>query len=518
MPIRLALPGLMAALAAAPALAAGDDPLSAIDWLSESVTAPPATPAAAPVAMPNEPPVSKGGALPADVATTPLDAASPDAVGLIAPAVSGLPRDLWGAGRSEEIGRAITADRMDSLPALRQLFLTMLLAEAMPPADAGTGGRLLQLRIDKLLALGALEQAAALIDIAGADTPDLFRRAFDIALLTGDESRACETMQASPGLAPTFQARIFCLARAGEWDAAALTLQTAAALGQVSEAQADLLARFLDPDLAEGAPMLPPPSPVTPLDWKIYEAIGETLPTSSLPVAFAYAEIGETAGWKAQIEAAERLTRAGTIAPNVLLGLYTQRDAAASGGVWDRVVAFQDFDAALRSRDPDRVAQTLPPVWARMQEVELEVPFALLFGRQLAQVSLTGEAAAIAFRVGLLSPDYETIARTHPPADATERFLTGLATGKIENLIPPDSMGRAISPAFLSPAPSEATRALIQGDRFGEALLMAIEEVARGVEGNLQGVTQGLSLLRMVRLEGVARRTALQLMILERRG
>lgn len=518
MPIRLAPPALVLLVSAAPVLAAGGDPLSAIDWLSQSVTAPPTTPAAVPVAVPNEPPVSKGGALPAAVATTPLDAASPDAVGLIAPAVSGLPRNLWGAGRTEEIGRAVTADRMDSLPALRQLFLTMLLAEATPPADAGTTGRLLQLRIDKLLALGALEQAAALIDIAGAETPDLFRRAFDIALLTGAEDRACETMQAAPGLAPTFQARVFCLARAGDWDAAALTLQTAAALGQVSGAQADLLARFLDPDLAEGQSALPPPNPVTPLDWKIYEAIGETLPTASLPVAFAYAEISNTAGWKAQIEAAERLTRAGTIAPNVLLGLYTQRDAAASGGVWDRVDAFQEFDTALRSGDTDRIAQTLPPVWARMQEVELEVPFAMLFGKQLAETPLTGDAAAIAFRVGLLSPDYETIAAAHKPADATEAFLAGLASGKIDGLTAPDSMARAIAPAFLAPAPSEESRALIQGDRFGEALLLAIEEVARGVEGNLQGVTQGLSLLRMVRLEGVARRTALQLMILERRG
>ncbi|WP_225029937.1 hypothetical protein [Xinfangfangia pollutisoli] len=500
-----------------PVWAAGDDPLSAIDWLSQSVTSPATVPGAPAIAS-LEPPVTKGGALPASVATTPLDAASPDAAGLIAPSVSGLPRNLWGAGRTEEIAQAIARDRMDSLPALRQLFLTLLLAEATPPADAGTGGRLLQARIDKLLSVGALEQAAALIEISGAKTPDLFRRAFDVALLTNNEDRACEAMQNAPGLAPTFQARIFCLARAGDWDAAALTLQTAAALGQLTGAQADLMARFLDPEMFEGEMMTPPPNPVTPLDWKIYEAIGESLPTGSLPIAFSYAEIGPNAGWKAQIEAAERLTRAGTIAPNVLLGLYTERDAAASGGVWDRVDAFQDFDAALRSGDADRVAQTLPVVWARMQEVELEVPFALLYGRDLAALNLSGEAAAIAFRVGLLSPSAEAIARDHVPADATEAFLKGLASGKIDGLTAPDSMARAIAPAFLAPAPSVQTQGLLQGDRFGEALLAAIEEIARGVEGNLAGVTQGLSLLRVVKLESVARRAALELMILERRG
>ena len=518
---------LLTAAFAGPAVAAGDDPLSAIDWLSQSVSAPAANmtapavksgAAAAPAPQPHEAPVSEGGALPSVVATTALDGPSPDAVGLIPPAVSGFPRDLWGAGLTLEVARAVTEDRMDSLPALRQLFLTMLLAEAAPPIDSEGKGILLLARIDKLLQLGALEQAAALIELAGDNTPDLFRRAFDVALLTGREDRACETMQANPGLAPTLQARVFCLARNGEWDAAALTLHTAQALGQVSDDQVGLMGRFLDPDLFEGDPVPLPPIPVTPLDLKMFEGIGEPLSTTDLPVAFAYAEISPNFGWKAQIEAAERLTRGGTIAPNVILGLYTGRDASASGGVWDRVDAFQDFDAAYTARDADRVAKTLPVVWARMQEAELEVPFAMLYGEGLAKLPLTGDTAAMAFRIGLLSPGYETIARTRQPANQTEAFLIALATGSLAGVPAPDSMGRAITPAFLAPAPSARTRELLDGNRLGEAILTAIDEVAAGVQGELRGVSEGLSLLREVRLEDVARRTALELMLLERRG
>jgi hypothetical protein len=521
--------GLLALALATPSLAAGDDPLSAIDWLSASVSAPPggllsAPPVAsaaspAPAPAPGEPPVAEGGALPAVVATTPLDGPSPDAVGLIASAVSGFPRDLWGAGLTLEVARAVTADRADSLPALRQLFLTLILAEAEPPADSEAKGILLLARVDKLLQLGALEQAAALIDLAGAETSaELFRRAFDVALLTGHEDRACETMMANPALAPTLQARVLCLARAGQWDVAALTLQTAAALGQVGPDQAALMGRFLDPDLFEGEPVPPPPVPVTPLDFKMYEGIGEPLSTASLPVAFAYAEISPHFGWKAQIEAAERLTAAGTIAPNVILGLYTEREASASGGVWDRVEAFQAFDAAFAARDPARVAATLPAAWDRMQEVELEVAFALLYGADLAKMGLTGEAGAIAFRAGLLSPAYETVARAHAPADLTEAFLVAVATGQMAGVIPPDRLARAIAPAFTAPRASETAAALMQGNRLGEAILAAIDDIADGVQGNLAGVTQGLSLLRLVRLEGVARRTALELMLLERRG
>jgi hypothetical protein len=492
-------------------------PLSAIDWLSQSVATPAVVGAlSGPV---DEPPVAEtGGALPATVTTSALDGPTPDGVGLIRPAVSGLPVGLWGAGLTREIAERLVTHADDELPALRQLFLTILLAEVAAPVDAGGRGELLQVRIDKLLALGALEQAAALIDAAGATTPELFRRTFDVALLTGAEDRACAFMASEPHLAPTVPARIFCLARSGDWDTAALTIRTSTALGQMTENQEALLSRFLDPDLFEGEPVPPAPDPVTPLDWMIYAAIGEPLPTEGLPIAFSYAELSPRSGWKARIEAAERLTRAGTIPPNVILGLYTEHDPAASGGVWDRVAAFQAFDAAVTARDAARVERTLPAVWARMQEVELEVPFATLFGKALTELSLTGEAAGIAFRVGLLSPQAEQAAKRYAPGSAEDAFLAAIALGTASSALPPDSLARAISAAFREPVPSSEAQALLDGNRTGEAIITAIDNIGRGVQGDLRGVTEGLSLLRMVGLENVARRTALELMILERRG
>ncbi len=517
--MRTSAAGVLSLLMLGQSAAAQDTagPLSAIDWLSQSV----ATPATAGTVAPSaeEPPVTKaGGALPATVTTSSLDGPSPDGVGLIAPAVSGLPKDLWGAGLTREIAERLVSHPDDDLPALRQLFLTMLLAEVAAPVDAGGRGDLLLTRIDKLLAMGALEQAAALIEAAGATTPDLFRRAFDVALLTGAEDRACQSMASAPHLAPTVPARIFCLARSGDWDTAALTIRTSRALNQITADQETLLSRFLDPDLFEGEPVPPAPDPVTPLDWMIYAAIGEPLPTEGLPIAFSYAEIGPRAGWKARIEAAERLTRAGTIPPNVILGLYTERDPAASGGVWDRVAAFQDFDAAMTAGDAARVQATLPEFWARMQEVELEVPFATLFGKALQELPLSGEAAAIAFRVGLLSPQAEMTARRHRAVNAEDAYLVALAVGDAKNVVPPDSLARAISAAFRTPTPSTEAQALLDGNRKGEAIIVAIDNIARGVQGDLRGVTEGLSLLRVAGLEAVARRTALELMILERRG
>ncbi len=494
-------------------------PLSAIDWLSQSIATPVGQATGGIAIVIDEPPVTgQGGALPEPVATTALDGPAPDATGLIPTSVSGLPRDLWGAGLTREIAARLVAHPDDDLPALRQLFLTVLLAELAAPVDAGGRGELLQVRIDKLLALGALEQAAALIEAAGATTPAMFRRAFDVALLTGAEDRACDKMAEAPHLAPTVPAQIFCLARSGDWDTAALTLHSAEALGEIGPDQAALLARFLDPDLFEGDPVPPAPDPVTPLDWMMFEAIGEPLATESLPIAFSYAELGPRAGWKAQIEAAERLTRGGTIPPNLILGLYTERAPAASGGVWDRAAAFQRFETALASGDPARVALALPPVWARMQEAELEVPFALLFGKALIDLPLEGDAAGIALRVALLSPYLDGAARRMTPADQSEAFLLGLARDDLAGIIPPDSLARAIAAAYRNPSLPVEGQELLDGNRKGEAILVAIDSIGRGVQGDLRGVTEGLSLLRALGLGGIARRTALELMILERRG
>jgi hypothetical protein len=247
------------------------------------------------------------------------------------------------------------------------------------------------------------------------------------------------------------------------------------------------------------------------------EAVGEPLPTNTLPLAFAQAELRDTAGWKSQIEAAERLARTGAIAPNRLLGLYTDRKPAASGGVWDRVADVQALDAALAGGDAQRVAQILPVAWDRMVAAELEVPFATLFAAPLGKLALPPAVSALAFRIALLSPDYQAAAKARVPADAAEAFLIGVALGTPDGPAP-DSLGRAIAPAFRRPAPGLDALALVQDGRIGEAILLAIDQIAEGLRGNLPLVTQGLSLLRTVGLEDAARRTALELMLLERRG
>lgn len=515
----LLVPALAAALAA-PAGAENGEPLSAIDWLSQSVAAP-----TLPVALPappapalDEPPVATG-ALPEPIAVTPIGAPSLDALGLIPAARAGLPRDLWGATPSVDLARMLRAERLDTLPAIQNLLSTLLLAELDPPADGNGAGELYLARVDRLLDMGALDPALALLELPETPQPEPFRRWFDVALLLGEEDRACAKMRATPEIAPTFPARIFCLARGGDWNAAALSLRTGEALGYIEPEMAELLTRFLDPESFEGEDDLPLPTRPSPLVFRLMEAIGQPIATTTLPLAFAQSDLRANTGWKARIEAGERLARTGAVEPNRLLGLYTERRPAASGGVWDRVAAVQRFEAAITTADARAVAIALPEVWARMEAAELEVVFADLYGETLARLPLQGEAGALAFRIGLLSEGYESVAAARSPADGIEAFLVGLARGDVAALAPPDQLGGAIKAAFApGAAPDPEFRRLIDEGRLGEALLRAIDHVTEGARGDLRDVTAGLQLFREVGLETVARRAALELLLLERRG
>ncbi len=299
-------------------------PMSAIDWLSDSLAMPRVPRGQAVVPSIIEPEVTVA-ALPEVITVTGLDSGPvADAVGLLPSRVTGLPNTLWGGSSAPSLARRISVLDAELLPALQHLLYTLLLAEVAPPTG-GDGATLFLARVDKLLEMGALDQAAALLERAASDSPEILRRRFDVALLLGEEQAMCERLAQAPELSPTYQTRIFCLARAGDWAGAALLLGTGRALGLIPAADAELFERFLDPDLFEGEPPLDMPLHPTPLTFRMYEAIGESIPVAALPLAFVHSDLRPNIGWKARIEAAERLARTGAVSQNQLLGLYTER-------------------------------------------------------------------------------------------------------------------------------------------------------------------------------------------------
>lgn len=498
---------LLASMATpAPAQEGGPAPLNVIDWLEGAAIAPV-------VPRPNEPDVAATATVP-DVTVRPLGTSAARRVGLAPPSVTGLPDDLWSRTDGTALARAIERMPETRLPALQSLFFTLLLAEAQPPLRNTDAFDLA--RIDALFALGALDPALALLEQAGVETSRAhFARFMDMSLLAGTSAQACAILRARVTLSPGKAHEVFCAAQGGDWTTAALQLGSARILGLIDAPMVDALERFLDPDLYEGTPPLPVPTARTPLTFRLFEANGTPIPTRSLPLAYANADLSDTVGWKAQIEAAERLARTGALPDNRLLGLYTQRRPAASGGVWDRVEALQQFETALRTGSPSAVSKTLPRAWAMMRDARLSVPFAALFATDLAQLTLSGRSADIAFEVLLLSPDYERAAQLFPARALRRPDLASVAAGRAASELDANGLGAAVLSAFDDAPPDARIIIRAQGGALGAAVLDALALTLEGAEGDVARLATGLATMRALGLEDVARRAALQVMLLE---
>ena len=515
----VALGALLPVAMSAPAQTAA--PLSVIDWLDNP--APQAQLPRAPIkqrtAKPlgrDEPAVAVTGTAPV-VITRSLDAPAPRNVGIVPMAVTGMQADLWQGSEVETLSAQIRTLPDLVLPAANALLFTLLLAEAAAPAgDPQAQDKLTRARMDKLMQLGAVDPALALAEQAGANrSPVLFDAWMSLGLLVGTEDTPCEALKRAPYLTQQTDTQIFCAARNGDWDTAALTFGTAQALKLLPREKLALLDRFLNPDLFEDAAPLPVPRQMDPLTFRLFETIGESLPTGPLPRAYAVADLRDVAGWKSQLEAAERLTRAGALPDNRLLGLYTNRKPAASGRIWDRVRAVQRFDIALDTGSAEAIAKTLPAAWQHIRDGALEVRFASVFQERLASVSLTGRAARIQQTIGLLSPDYEAVAR-NLSEDASARLLRGVALGDVTGPPPSDALPRAIYDAFAAPTPNAQWVEMSKNGRLGEALLFTLDGLRDGARGDSRALREALGTLRALGLEDTARRASLQIMLLER--
>ncbi|WP_135507455.1 hypothetical protein [Roseovarius aestuariivivens] len=504
---RLNLTALFA-LACSPALA--ETPLGAIDWLKDPAPISVAQPLLKPLGQPQ----SGTGATVPDVEVMPLDTAKPDAVGLLPSATTGLPPTLWQASTTDTLTSLFARISPDPLPAIQALYYTLLLAEAEPPADAGPDARFLKARLDALHDLGAVEPALALAERAGPSQEPLFDQWFDLALLNGNEDAACAALADNPRLTDRFEARIFCGARMGDWQTAALTYETARAVGALAPPLDSMLAQYLDPETIEGAEQLAPSSRMTPLLFRLHEANGAPLPTRNLPRAYAVTDLRGVSGWRAELEAAERLAHTGALPANRLLGLYTQQSPAASGGIWDRVARVQALEAAIADQDTDAVETVLIPLWSDMKREGLAVVLSALYAAPLAEMDLTGQAGRIAFDMALLSPNYEVLAAEFRPEGRRAAFLAGLAQGNPDPELARSVAEQAIATAFATQDASTAQADLLKNGRLGQAILSAALQLDSATPNQGPDIIAGLSTLRAVGLEDTARRAALQILLL----
>ena len=496
------------------------EPRSAIPWLSESILSapPPSRPSPRALTAPET------ATDPDAITVTPLGDVQRDAVGLLPPERTGFARALWGPTSALKVRGLILNHADRGVPEARALFRRVLLAEADPPPGSGRAAPVLLARIDRLMEAGALQEAEALLEIAGADTPELFRRWFDVALLLDRAQGPCAALRQNPTLSPTLPARVFCLARGGDWNAAEITLTLGRDVGELTAEQEAALGRFLDPQMFENTPDPPAPEPLTPLDFVLREAVGLPRPAGSLPPAFLHGDLSEYAPMRTRIEAAERLVPNGAAPPEALFDAYRAGAPAASGGSWDRAAAVQALDAALAAGDKSAIPAALAEADRTLAERGLRVIFARAYAEALAGLDAADLDAATrgrVFELLLLAEAYEAAS---PAAglepDRRTRVLLALAglpqAGDPAEGAEPREGAALAGMALVAPAGDRERHLarLLEEGRQGEALLEVLELLAEGPQVDASALQAALWTLRQAGLTASARKIALQSLLL----
>ena len=496
--------------------AAAQAPLSAIDWLSESINDPPEfqiQPESPPLVIP---------ALQDILVQNGLSPVSPDAIGLLSPTVTGFSANLWGDMRAAEIVDLLLTFPNEGTPEAKSLFRRILLAQTNPAPDDVQNGLVLHARVERLLQIGALDAAEALIALTPTTNTSIFQLKFDVAILTDRTTKVCETLKNSPAISEDLSARVYCLARGGDWNAAAITLSLGAGIGAIEPACEEMLIRYLDPVLFEAQPDPVAPEPLGVMDFVLREAVLLPRPHGLMPLAYVYRDIGERAPLRAKLDASERLVMAGSLPYNLLFATYREGKAASSGGVWGRTNVVQALDAALQNGEPNSIATTVSTAYDSFAEVGLLSALAVEYAGDLATLEYSSQYAEAAQKIldllhlaNISSFDWENAL----VLDENRQLALAIVT-QAPLIIDPagKAMLQSIVNGLNGPAPDSPLATLLlnqleEGEQ-GQAILSALELLSNGAQADPEGVRAGLYTLVSAGQSAVARRIAVQILLL----
>lgn len=328
---------------ASPAPAAPDSALS-----GHGATGTPGVAAPPPGAvLPARPPAPAGPRTTADgaIRIESLGRLTADAAGTLTPGSGGLRADLWSGTPAAVAMRLVSL--LPASPdshALRALQRRLLLSTAPAPADL-VEGDLLAARAERLLAMGALDDLAALAAAVPGrgEPPGLARAMAERALALGDDDAACGRGGAS-GTDGRFWARlgVVCDLRRGDIAKAELGVRLLAELGRADVPLQDLVQAAAGggggPQRLAGA---------GPIGFAAARAARlpidpDVAAIDSLPVLVGLARGVGSPPFAARLAAADKAERAGALATAALLELYAE--VAVQGGSVDGTLKVAEAD------------------------------------------------------------------------------------------------------------------------------------------------------------------------------
>ena len=481
---------------------AAQSPLSAIDWLSQENSKFQRS-----ILEIKNVDVEKTN----DIQVSTLNSDEYESVGLLPIYVTGIPTTIWRNSSFDDLEYSFKIMPTFSYSPIQELVYSLLLAEARPPLNEPSRYAFLEVRLEKLVNYGAVDPAIALIERASPVPERMISLLFNISLLSNNNFPICDPVFQNTEIKDLQAELIYCYARKGDWLTAHLILKTEEILGDLTALEISLLDRYLEVDFnVDFNALLPPPESITPLEYRLYEAIGEPIPGEYLPIQYSQSDLSGENGWRAQVIAAERLSSTGAIPENQILGIYTNHSPGVSGGMWDRVKVVNDLDAALDGKE--NFEEYFQDAWKVFKQTNQLTVFAKLFGLRVFEKNLSPKSKNIAANLLLLTNNFKLTEAYWDPSDI--RF--GLTTGDFSQVKVSDETEKIILQIFTEPSmPFLVEQKLNQG-KLGEVILNALLQFEMGIEGNLKDLSESLSTLNLIGLETTARRAALTHLVLRK--
>jgi hypothetical protein len=258
-----------------------------------------------------------------------LAALDPDANGLISEDQGGLPLGLW---QGTDWGTVRTL--MPRMPAgtastaIRDIARRLLVSRAAVPAGKPVDASLVALRVDRLLAMGAVGDAVALLKLAPAERRDenLERTRIEALLFNNDNSGACLAVRNAANKYTSFywsQAQAYCFALSGDHARASVIADLL--VERVTEIEPVFFAAI---DALTGTPAGDVPGLKSPkaLHLSMMRAAGLKIPAGmvgdSAAATLRVVALSPNADLETRLVAADRAHRMGALSGDVLVQLY----------------------------------------------------------------------------------------------------------------------------------------------------------------------------------------------------
>ncbi len=295
-----------------------DEGISTSKWLNSKIEDKPVF-----TVLPEKPkkfsPISK-------VEESSLGSVNLNSIGIISAENTSFPTSLW--NRSDE---SLLAKKITEIPELKiasanKIFKRLLILDTEPPINTignkNMGSIFLLSRVDRLIEMGAIDEAEVILDYIKNPNYDLLRRKIDIASITGRLQETCKKVRRHFDSSDILKFKIICLAREGDWNAAAILFSVGSTLKLFSSTEKKLLLNFLDPEINVKIGEEEMKANLSPTNFYLFLSRGVFFNTKDLSPKYAYTLSTEGNSLMERIQSSEKLVKSFSMNSNYLFSLY----------------------------------------------------------------------------------------------------------------------------------------------------------------------------------------------------